>query len=224
MRRGRYRLTSLPTCQAPHRTPSTARSSIGLSIRSTRASPPAPFTPPSYERLQSVADHGARTAIFHVASAVANATVHPSLAAELVHLRGLCVYKPDGGHRPLGLPEAETRFFLGCVAAQERPAWAAFYTSPLPADTALERVLSRARAVSQERGQWQEPSALSRYRKRQVTGPHPTRGQAGHSTTETPKRAGRKTHETNETGRDPNRRQTTPARETPAPSLTVRSH
>ena len=34
--------------------------------------------------------------------------VHKDLAAELIHLRALCVYKPDGSHRPLGLPEATT--------------------------------------------------------------------------------------------------------------------
>ena len=71
--------------------------------------------------------------------------VHEGLGAELIHLRALCVYKPDGSHRPLGLPEAETRFFLGCLAAQERPSWSEFYTSPLPAVAAAQvRDIERA--------------------------------------------------------------------------------
>ena len=67
-------------------------------------------------------------------------------AAELIHLRALCVFKPDGSHRPLGLPEADVRFFLGCIAAQEKPGWAKFYTSPLPeAAAAQAREVERAR-------------------------------------------------------------------------------
>ena len=38
------------------------------------------------------------------------------------------------------------RFFLGCIAAQEKPGWAKFYTSPLPeAAAAQAREVERAR-------------------------------------------------------------------------------
>ena len=54
--------------------------------------------------------------------------------------RGVSALSPSElqTHRPLGLPEAETRFFLGCLAAQERPSWSEFYTSPLPAVAAAQ--------------------------------------------------------------------------------------
>ena len=84
-----------------------------------------------YERIQGAARHGGRDYLFNIAHAVCRGEVHEGLGAELLHLRALCVYKPDGSHRPLGLPECETRFFLGCLAKQERPSWDAFYTSPL---------------------------------------------------------------------------------------------
>ena len=72
--------------------------------------------------------------------------VHEGLGAQLLHLRALCVYKPDGSHRPLGLPECETRFFLGCLAKQERPGWDAFYTSPLKHVAEAQRLeVGRAR-------------------------------------------------------------------------------
>ena len=84
-----------------------------------------------YERIQGAAKHGGRGHLFNIAHAVCRGEVHEGFGAELLHLRALCVYKPDGSHRPLGLPECETRFFLGCLAKQERPSWDAFYTSPL---------------------------------------------------------------------------------------------
>ena len=72
--------------------------------------------------------------------------MHEGLGAQLLHLRALCVYKPDGSHRPLGLPECETRFFLGCLAKQERPGWDAFYTSPLKHVAEAQRLeVGRAR-------------------------------------------------------------------------------
>ena len=80
----------------------------------------------TYERIQGAAKHGGRAYLFNIAHAVCRGEVHEGLGAELIHLRALCVYKPDGSHRPLGLPEPETRFFLGCLAAQERPSWSEF--------------------------------------------------------------------------------------------------
>ena len=99
----------------------------------------------SYERIQGTARHGGRDFLFNIAHAVCCGEVHQDLGVELTHLRALCVYKPDGSHRPLGLPECETRFFLGCLAAQERPSWSEFYTSPLPAVAAAQvRDIERA--------------------------------------------------------------------------------
>lgn len=92
----------------------------------------------SYERIRGTTKHGERAFLFNIAHAVCCGKVHEGLAVELAHLHALCVYKPDGSHRPLGLPEPETRFFLGCLAAQERPSWSRFYTSPLPATAAAQ--------------------------------------------------------------------------------------
>ena len=86
----------------------------------------------TYERIQGAARHGGREYLFNVAHAVCAGAVCAGIAAELTHLRAMCIFKPDGSHRPLGLPECEVRFFLGCLAAQEKPGWSAFYTSPLP--------------------------------------------------------------------------------------------
>ena len=92
-----------------------------------------------YETIKATAKYGGEASLYNIAFAVPRSGgLHPDLAAELTHLRALCVYKPDGSHRPLGLPESETRFFLACVAAQEKPAWDAFYTSPLPCDRAAQ--------------------------------------------------------------------------------------
>ncbi len=92
-----------------------------------------------YETITATAKYGGEASLYNIAFAVPRSGgLHPDLAAELTHLRALCVYKPDGSHRPLGLPESETRFFLACVAAQEKPAWDAFYTSPLPYDRAAQ--------------------------------------------------------------------------------------
>ena len=100
----------------------------------------------TYERIVGTAEAGGEDFLFNIARAIPiSGAVHPLIADELIHLRALCVYKPDGSHRPLGLPESEVRFFLGCIAAQEKPAWDAFYTSPLPeAAAAQARDVERA--------------------------------------------------------------------------------
>ena len=43
--------------------------------------------------------------LFNIAHAICAGDVHDGIAAELTALRALCVFKPDGSHRPLGLPE-----------------------------------------------------------------------------------------------------------------------
>ena len=88
--------------------------------------------------------------MFNLASAVANGTVHDDVRDCLTDLRALCVFKPDGTHRPLSMPEAETRIFLGAVATQEKPALHAWYTSPLPEDVAAKDLRIAAARASVE--------------------------------------------------------------------------
>jgi hypothetical protein len=92
----------------------------------------------TYERVQGVCAAGGAGYMYNLAAALANGTVHEAVSVQLTDLRALCVFKPDRTHRPLGLPEAETRAILGSVATQERPALDAFYTSPLPEDVAAK--------------------------------------------------------------------------------------
>ena len=62
--------------------------------------------------------------------------------------------KPEGGSRPLGLPESEARALLACIATQEKPAWHTLYTSPLRKDVeARERAVDAGRAGRTRRGE-----------------------------------------------------------------------
>ena len=76
------------------------------------------------------ARYGGADYYYNVCDAIANDEVHPDVRCAIsLNLRSLCVYKSDGvGHRPLGLPEAEARFFFGACASQENPRWNEFYT------------------------------------------------------------------------------------------------
>ena len=91
-----------------------------------------------YERIQGVCAAGVADYMFNLASAMANGTVHDDVRDCLTDLRALCAFNPDGTHRPLSMPEAETRIFLGAVATQKKPALNAWYMSPLPEDVAAK--------------------------------------------------------------------------------------
>jgi len=118
---------------------------FGEELRSLRACVGTGTLHSSYERIQGTARHGGRDYLFNIAHAVCRGDVHTGIAMELIHLRALCVFKPDGSHRPLGLPECEVRFMLGCLAAQEKPTWSKFYTSPpLEAAAIQTREVERA--------------------------------------------------------------------------------
>ena len=62
-------------------------------------------------------------------------------------LRALCVFKPHGSHRPLGLPECETRFFLACLAAQERPGWSKYYTCWHPSGASINVIATNTSLI-----------------------------------------------------------------------------
>ena len=102
----------------------------------------------TYERIKGVCKHGGADYFYNFGVALARGEIHDSFIPIINNLRALCIYKPDGGSRPLGLPESEARALLACIATQEKPAWHTFYTSPLRKDVeAREREVDMGRAA-----------------------------------------------------------------------------
>jgi len=121
-----------------------SRKTFDAELRSLRTCVGAGTLHTTYERIVGTAEAGGADFLFNIAHAIpVSGAIHPLFAAELIHLRALCVYKPDGSHRPLGLPESEVRFFLGCVAAQEKPGCGpSFIRRPCPRPQQPRRVRS----------------------------------------------------------------------------------
>ena len=88
----------------------------------------------TYERILGTCTQGGADYHFNINRAFGHGRIHPSFATEFHHLRGLCDYKPDGTHRPIGMPECEVRFYESTIQSQHLPATRAFYTNPLPED------------------------------------------------------------------------------------------
>ena len=68
-------------------------------------------------------DPAAADAMFKVGSAILAGRAHQPAVDLICSLRAVVFLKPNGGLRPLGIGEAERRFFCGCLARQEKGAW-----------------------------------------------------------------------------------------------------
>ena len=92
----------------------------------------------TFEILTLVYKHGGADGQFRATRSLLKGRIHNEAISLLRDIRAVVIRKPDGRGRPLGLGECYRRGALGCLVHQERPSWAAFYTSPLPADAAAQ--------------------------------------------------------------------------------------
>ena len=131
----------------------------------------------TYERIIGTAEAGGADYLFNIAHAVpVSGGIHPLLAAELTHLRALCVFKPDGSHRPLGLPEADVRFFSAHRRAGEARLGEVLHVAP----TRGRRSPGRRAAIAWPRLRppraRRSPTAASTLRRRSRAGGRGSRG------------------------------------------------